>query len=146
MTYRELNEKSNQLARALRENGVGSDKIVGILLERSVDVIVGIMGILKAGGAYLPIDPSYPIDRIKYILQDSQTEILLTQDKLINLVDCTEVDDISIINIHNEHLFKYGTENLCIDSSSKDLVYVIYTSGSTGKPKGVMVEHHSLVN
>ncbi|QQP77975.1 amino acid adenylation domain-containing protein [Bacillus sp. TK-2] len=146
LTYRELNEKSNQLARALRENGVGSDKIVGILLERSVDVIVGIMGILKAGGAYLPIDPTYPIDRIKYILQDSQTEILLTQDKLINLVDCTEVDDISIINIHNEHLFKYGTENLRIDSSSKDLVYVIYTSGSTGKPKGVMVEHHSLVN
>ncbi|PDY87063.1 non-ribosomal peptide synthetase, partial [Bacillus toyonensis] len=146
LTYRELNEKSNQLARALRENGVGSDKIVGILLERSVDVIVGIMGILKAGGAYLPIDPTYPIDRIKYILQDSQTEILLTQDKLINLVDCTEVDDISIINIHNEYLFKYETENLRIDSSSKDLVYVIYTSGSTGKPKGVMVEHHSLVN
>ncbi|WP_141537703.1 AMP-binding protein, partial [Bacillus cereus] len=110
----------------LQNKGVQPDTVVGIMLERSLEMIIGIMGILKAGGAYLPIDPTYPIDRIKYILQDSQTEILLTQDKLINLVDCTEVDDISIINIHNEHLFKYGTENLRIDSSSKDLVYVIY--------------------
>ncbi len=76
----------------------------------------------KSWWCVFTIDPTYPIDRIKYILQDSQTEILLTQDKLINLVDCTEVDDISIIKIHNEHLFKYGTENLRIDSSSKDLV------------------------
>ncbi|MGX5439995.1 amino acid adenylation domain-containing protein [Bacillus thuringiensis] len=146
LTYRELNERSNQLARLLQENGVGPEKIVGIMVERSVEVIVGIMGILKAGGAYLPIDPTYPVDRIKYILQDSQTTILLTQNKLIEKVNFAEASDINIIDIYNENLSKYETENLIIDNSNKDLAYVIYTSGSTGKPKGVMIEHHSLVN
>ncbi|PEU18351.1 non-ribosomal peptide synthetase, partial [Bacillus wiedmannii] len=146
LTYRELNEKSNQLAKLLKENDVGSEKIVGIMVERSVEMIVGIMAILKAGGAYLPIDPTYPTDRVKYILQDSQTKVLLTQDKLMKKVNFVETEDITSIDIHSEKLSSYETDNLPIDNRSENLAYVIYTSGSTGKPKGVMIEHHSLIN
>ncbi|MFL0253362.1 AMP-binding protein, partial [Clostridium neuense] len=81
MSYKELNERANSLARALREKGVGKDVIVGMLVERSVNMIVGIMGILKAGGAYMPIDPDYPEDRIEYTLENSKATIVLTQDK-----------------------------------------------------------------
>ncbi|WP_367387265.1 amino acid adenylation domain-containing protein [Bacillus vallismortis] len=146
LTYRELNEKSNQLAALLREKGVKPNSLVSLMVERSLDVIVGMLGILKAGGAYLPIDPVYPAERIKYILKDSQTNLLLTNPKLIEETGLADMLDIEAIDIHANSLSEYRTGNLCIENAGDDLVYVIYTSGSTGNPKGVMVEHQSLVN
>ncbi len=142
ITYKELDTKSNQLARYLRDKGVKSDSIVGIMVERSFEMIIGIMGILKAGGAYLPIDPEYPEDRISYILEDSNTTLLLTQSKYIDKVEFVG----EILDLESKQA--YTNEGTKIDNinSPKDLAYVIYTSGSTGKPKGVMIEHESAVN
>lgn len=127
LTYRVLNEKSNQLARLLRTKGVKADTIAGIMVDRSLEMIVGIMGILKAGGAYLPIDPSYPQDRIEYMLEDSESKILLSKESL--------VEDISFsgecIDIFNKELFKGDSQNIGKINSSSDLAYVIYTSGTT---------------
>ncbi|MBN4049409.1 AMP-binding protein, partial [bacterium AH-315-N14] len=142
LTYRELNERANQLARVLRYKGVVQDSIVGIMVERSLEMIVGIMGILKAGGAYLPIDPEYPIDRIEYMLEDSGTSILLTQK---HLRDKTTFNGEKI-ELDDEEVYIGDVSNLDIVNRSNDLAYIIYTSGSTGKPKGVMVEHHSICN
>lgn len=142
LTYRELNQKSNCLARVLRSNGVKPDTIIGIMVERSVEMIVGILSILKAGGAYLPIDPTYPKDRISYMLEDSGTNILLTQNSLIDKFQFCG----NIISIEDENIYKSESSNLENINSIKDLVYVIYTSGTTGKPKGVMVEHKNFIN
>jgi non-ribosomal peptide synthetase component F len=126
LTYKELNEKSYQLAEVLREKGVRADNIVGIMLERSVEMIIGILGILKAGGAYLPIDPGYPRERIDYMLKDSGAGILLT-------------------NLSAGHHF-HRSSNQFSTHHPGNLAYVIYTSGSTGKPRGVMVNHCPVVN
>ncbi|MCT4599273.1 MAG: amino acid adenylation domain-containing protein, partial [Marinifilaceae bacterium] len=142
LTYRELNKKSNQLARLLRGKGVGPDVIVGIMVERSIEMIIGIYGILKAGGTYLPIDPQHPIERIKYMLQDSKTQVLLTQYSLQNKAEF----DGEIINLDDEKTYGQNCMNLGKISKSTDLAYVIYTSGSTGNPKGVMIEHKSIIN
>ncbi|MCK4260460.1 MAG: amino acid adenylation domain-containing protein, partial [Halanaerobiales bacterium] len=142
LTYQELNEKANQIAKVLREKGIGSDQIVAIMVEPSLEMIIGIMGILKAGGAYLPIDSQYPADRVEYMLNDSQAKILLTQHHLSDKIKFAG----EIINIDVEKIEMIEDNNLTIINSANDLAYVIYTSGSTGKPKGVMVEHKSLVN
>ena len=142
LTYEELNKLSNSLARLLRTNGITADNVVGICLERSFAMIVGILGILKAGGAYLPLAPDFPKDRISYMLSDSSAEILLVQDK----TNFEYAFDGKIINIENMDIYSESSENLTPVIGSRDLAYVIYTSGSTGKPKGVMVEHRSLVN
>jgi len=142
LTYRELNEKANRLARVLREKGVGPDKIVGIMAERSLELIAGIMGILKAGGAYLPIDPEYPDDRIEYILEDSRTGILFIQK---HLRDKTAFKG-EVITLDDGQAYVEDSSNLGVVNRSSDLAYVIYTSGSIGKPKGVMVEHKALSN
>ncbi|NFG32584.1 hypothetical protein FC788_19860, partial [Clostridium botulinum] len=128
LTYRELNEKANSLARVLRDKGVKADSIVGIMVERSIEMIVGIMGILKSGGAYLPIDPSYPVERIEYMIEDAKIDILITSEEFINKVKFTK----SIVNIKEKSLLK--KDNLDIINKSSDLAYVIYTSGSTGRP------------
>jgi amino acid adenylation domain-containing protein len=142
MTYSELNARANQVARALREKGVKADSIVGIMAERSFEMIVGILGILKAGGAYLPLDPEYPKERIKFMLEDSEAKILLTQSNLKGMfkfeVDISELED------YTAH--EGVDSNLEPVNGANDLAYVIYTSGSTGKPKGVIVEHRSVVN
>lgn len=142
LTYKELNEKVNQLAKVLREKGVKPDMIVGIMVERSFEMLIGIMSILKAGGAYLPIDPSYPSDRISYMLENSGATLLLTMQKHAGKgkfnVETMVLDDVQLYigDVGNpEHV-----------NNSSDLAYVIYTSGSTGKPKGVMIEHYSLIN
>jgi len=127
LTYRDLNEKSGQLASLLREKGVEPDTIVGVMIERSIEMIIGILGILKAGGAYLPIDPYYPQERIDYMLKDSGAKILLTA------ADCG-------FNFHHSSFIFHHS------SHSSHLAYLIYTSGSTGRPKGVMIEHASAVN
>jgi len=142
LTYRELNEKANRLARILREKGVEPDTIVGIMVERSLDMIIGIMGILKASGAYLPIDPEYPQERIEYMLGDSNTKILLTQYHLMNKVKFEGI----IINLEDKKLYNRNKDNLKSINKPNDLAYVIYTSGSTGIPKGVMVEHKGVAN
>ncbi|HLP60961.1 MAG TPA: condensation domain-containing protein, partial [Candidatus Deferrimicrobium sp.] len=124
LTYRQLNEQSAQLASVLIEKGVLADNIVAIMMERSIEMITGILGILKSGGAYLPIDPGYPQERIDYMLKDSAAKILLT------------VNDM-IFNYHQPSVISYH---------SNQLAYIIYTSGTTGKPKGVAINHYSLVN
>ena len=153
LTYAGLNARANQLARVLREKGVCRDGIVGIMLERSLEMIVGIMAVLKAGGAYLPISPDYPDERIKYMLEDSGAVILLTQGSLgksevIGSLQSGEGDrkPVTVIDLEDGGLYTGDAGNLERVNRPEDLAYVIYTSGSTGKPKGAMIEHYSLVN
>nr|WP_269671021.1 non-ribosomal peptide synthetase [Paenibacillus sp. 481] len=144
LTYRELNERANQLARTLRAEGVKADQLVAILVERSLEMVIGIFGILKAGGAYVPIDPTYPEDRVRYILDDSGVQLLLTQSHLAATISFTgkliDLDDASVYDADSSELSPQGC------AGPDDLAYVIYTSGTTGKPKGVMVEHRGLSN
>ncbi|MGB7605975.1 MAG: amino acid adenylation domain-containing protein, partial [Lutisporaceae bacterium] len=142
LSYRELNERANQLAVILQQKGIVPDAMVGIMAERSIEMVIGIMAILKVGGAYVPIDPEYPEDRIAYILADSDASILLTQRALKDKVQF----DGDIIELEDECLFSVNKENLKPIATSKNLAYVLYTSGTTGKPKGVMIEHKSVVN
>ncbi|MCK4260254.1 MAG: amino acid adenylation domain-containing protein, partial [Halanaerobiales bacterium] len=142
MTYQELNQKANQLARILRGNGVKPDQIVGIIVEHSFEMISGVLGILKAGGAYLPMDSEYPVERIQYMLRDSSTSILLTQSRLKGLANFEGI----IIELDDESLYTCNAANLENISSSTDLTYIIYTSGSTGRPKGVMITQQGLMN
>lgn len=145
LTYQQLNQQTNQLAHYLRQLGVGPEVLVGICIERSIEMVVGLLAILKAGGAYLPLDPAYPQERIALILADAHVPVLLTQQKQL------------------QRLFQQDTRVVCIDTEweaiaqesqanpvnlaqLEHLAYVIYTSGSTGKPKGVMVEHRSLAS
>ncbi|MBN3909402.1 MAG: amino acid adenylation domain-containing protein [Nostoc sp. NMS1] len=145
LTYRELNTRANQLAHYLQKLGVGPEVLVGICVERSPLMIIGLWGILKAGGAYLPLDPAYPSDRLAYMLNDSQAQVLLTQRQLVDSIPNTAVQvicldtDWELIDTHSE-------KNPQTEVQTNNLAYVIYTSGSTGKPKGVMIEHRSLVN
>ncbi|MGF7047828.1 amino acid adenylation domain-containing protein/non-ribosomal peptide synthase protein (TIGR01720 family) [Paenibacillus sp. DS2015] len=141
LTYRELNEKANQLARVLRDQGVTSDSIVGIIVDRSMEMIIGLLAILKAGGAYAPIDTEYPEERVRFMLQDSQCSILLTQGEDIKYAAFTG----KMINISDARLYRGDVSNLALVNKSSDLAYVIYTSGSTGTPKGVMIEHHNVI-
>jgi amino acid adenylation domain-containing protein len=143
LTYRELNEKANQLGRYLQNKGVKPETLVGICIERSLDMIVGLLGILKAGGAYVPIDPTYPEERITYMLEDTDCEIVLAQEhlKLPKTNSKTINLDADWDKIENE-----PAENVKSEVKSDNLAYVIYTSGSTGKPKGVMIEHKNTVS
>ena len=142
LTYQEFNEKSNQLARLLRKAGVQGDSIVAIIMEPSLTMAIGIMGILKAGGAYLPIDPSYPEARIKYMLQDSEACLTITQSHLNHSVITNQTAiDLDRLDLHRE-----AKGNLDSIINSQNIAYIIYTSGTTGRPKGVMVEHRSVVN
>ncbi|MHB1392564.1 MAG: amino acid adenylation domain-containing protein [Clostridia bacterium] len=142
LTYRELNDSANRVAEVLRKKGVRPDKIVGIMVERSFEMIVGIMGILKAGGAYMPIEPGYPQDRIKYMLEDSGVNILLTQQYFKELI----AFEGETIILDDEKLYEGTSTNLETINNAGNLAYVIYTSGSTGKPKGVMIEHRAIIN
>ncbi|HED33130.1 MAG TPA: LLM class flavin-dependent oxidoreductase [Gammaproteobacteria bacterium] len=147
LSYETLNQRSNQLAHYLIKNNIKADQLVGVLLDRSVNMIVAMLGILKAGGAYLPLDPSYPKDRIQYMLEDAQVVSVITQRE-----HAAYADDLSIKRflIDEESLNDFPQHNPGAESSvqvnSTNLVYVIYTSGSTGKPKGVMVEHRNVVS
>lgn len=141
LTYRQLNEKANSLARVLREKGVKADSIVGIMVDRSLEMIIGIMGILKSGGAYLPMSPDYPTERIQYMLEDSEISILLIQNHLKDKAKFK----VELLDLSEGDLFKRDSSNLHKVSSSGNLAYIIYTSGTTGNPKGVMVEHNNVV-
>jgi amino acid adenylation domain-containing protein len=145
LTYQELNRESNQLARMLRKKGVGPDKVVGLMMERSFEMIIAILAIMKAGGAYLPVDPEYPDARKKYMLTDSEVDILLIN----NVIDRSSTyipGDIEVLNISDRRIYDGVHKNPEHITKDSHLAYVIYTSGSTGKPKGVMLVHRNLVN
>ena len=140
MTYRELNERANSLAYKLRENEVTNNTVVGILLERSFEMLISMLAVLKSGGAYIPIAPDYPKDRIEYMLEDSEATIILTSQNRRNLADK------KLINVKDERIYENHKENLENISKPEDLSYLIYTSGSTGTPKGVMLKQKNLSN
>ncbi|WP_339373114.1 amino acid adenylation domain-containing protein, partial [Paenibacillus elgii] len=141
LTYRELNVKANQLARRLRAEGVQAEQMVGLMVERSLEMIVGMLGILKAGGAYVPIDPEYPEERIRYLLEDSGVQLLLAQRRELVRVDFTG----TVVDLSDEGMYDTDGSNLKTAVGASGLSYVIYTSGTSGKPKGVMVEHRNVV-
>lgn len=145
LTYRQLNKRANQLAHYLKRHGVGPDVPAGIYMERSLEMMVGILGVLKAGGAYVPLDPAYPSERLDYMIKDTRMPVILSQERLAT------------------NLFKHSTQTICLDSNrvaiaqeseekptstvkAENLVYIIYTSGSTGTPKGVLIPHQALIN
>lgn len=152
LSYKELDEKANCLANTLiSKYSIKSEDIVAVMVQDSVDIMIGIMGILKAGAAYLPIDPQYPQDRINYMLEDSGAKLLLTQSKYMDYnLTGNKQNPVAIINLDSEGAYDNEASKPVVVNSNKSLdktlAYVIYTSGSTGKPKGVMVEHSALVN
>lgn len=147
LTYRELNERSNQVAQLLLSKGVQPETLVPICIERSVEMIVGILGILKSGAAYVPIDPTHPEERIGFILQDTKAKIVLTSKASLKNFESSQVNDIiELDGDARDTIQSFSTDNVPSIAAPDCLAYVIYTSGSTGKPKGVMVEHRSYVN
>ncbi|MEG4595034.1 amino acid adenylation domain-containing protein, partial [Microcoleus sp. F8_C2] len=145
LTYRELNAKANQLAHHLQALGVKPETLVAICVERSLDMIVGLLGILKAGGAYVPLDAAYPSERLAFMLEDSAVPVLLTQQRLVDRLAQHEAQ-IVCLDTQWEAIAQHSEENTACGVNAENLAYVIYTSGSTGKPKGVTIQHRSLVN
>ncbi|MDT0125669.1 non-ribosomal peptide synthase/polyketide synthase [Paenibacillus sp. RRE4] len=158
LTYMELNERANRLAATLRTTGIGRESIVGILAERSVDLLVAVLAVWKAGGAYVPLDPDYPADRVRFMLEDSGAKVLLTQTPLRERAEAwlgeEELALADVLFLDDEASYSEERANAPMSSGMddfhearpEDLAYVIYTSGTTGQPKGVMIEHRSLVN
>ncbi len=142
LSYRQVNEQANRLAHYLQARGVGRESVVAVMAERSAELIVCLLAILKAGGAYLPIDSSYPVERIVYMLEDSRAELLLTLSGNAGAVLPSRVE---VISLEQTHWADYPADNPAREEAPTDLAYVIYTSGSTGKPKGVMVEQLGVV-
>ncbi|MEM1254707.1 MAG: amino acid adenylation domain-containing protein [Cyanobacteria bacterium P01_H01_bin.21] len=145
LSYAELNTRANQLAHHLQAAGVGPETLVGIYLERSIDLVVGLLAILKAGGAYVPLDPSYPQARLEYMVEDANISLLLTQSKLATTLSASQVQVISI-DTDETDIANSSSANPLISVLPENLAYVIYTSGSTGQPKGVAIPHRGLVN
>ncbi|MBD2244331.1 non-ribosomal peptide synthetase [Nostoc sp. FACHB-888] len=145
VTYQQLNKQANQLAHHLRSLGVGPEILVGICLERSLEMIVGILGILKAGGTYVPLDPAYPSERLAFILSDTQTPVLLTQEKLVKNLPPHQAQ-VVCLDSNWQGNTQYSQENPVNQTTADNLIYVIYTSGSTGQPKGVMIPHRGICN
>ncbi|MBC8449436.1 MAG: amino acid adenylation domain-containing protein, partial [Chloroflexi bacterium] len=171
LTYRQLNRRANQLAHYLRKLGIGPDTLVGLHVERSLEMVVGLLGILKAGGAYVPLDPSYPAQRLAFLLQDTQVSVVLTQAHLVQRLHAPRTTDhaprttrrpelvqgqhasprVVCLDADWEAIAQESDENVAPELNSGatgpgNLAYVIYTSGSTGIPKGVLVPHRALVN
>jgi amino acid adenylation domain-containing protein/non-ribosomal peptide synthase protein (TIGR01720 family) len=142
LTYRALDERANQLARALKKRGVGPDVLVGLCVDRSLDMLVGLIGILKAGGAYLPLDPEYPRDRLAFMVEDARVPVVVTQARHASLISGAE-----ILSLDADAAVISAEPTTPVDGGARpeNLAYVIYTSGSTGRPKGAMVEHRNVV-
>ncbi|MBD2567364.1 non-ribosomal peptide synthetase [Anabaena lutea] len=145
LTYRELNTKANQLAHYLQKQGVKPEVLVGICVERSLEMVIGLLGILKAGGAYVPLDPAYPQERLGYMLADAQVQVLLTQKHLLETLPTHNAQTLCLDQDENIFITQ-STANPISNATSENLAYVIYTSGSTGKPKGAMNTHKGLCN
>lgn len=142
LTYRELNERANGMAEVLRARGVGPDVLVAVCIERSLDLMVGLMGVLKAGGAYVPLDPVYPRGRLSMMLEDSKAKVLVTQRHLTARLPAQEVDLVCV----EDFAGRVSAQSPRSDVTPDNLAYVIFTSGSTGRPKGVMVRHGNVSN
>jgi amino acid adenylation domain-containing protein len=145
LTYRELNNRANQLAYYLRSLGVGADILVGICVERSIEMVVGILGILKAGGAYVPLDPKYPQERIQFMLEDASVPVLLTQAHLVDKLPEQHKTHFVYLDTDVPELVQSQEIPHICEAKPSNLAYVLYTSGSTGRPKAVAIEHHSPV-
>ena len=145
LTYQQLNERANQLAHHLIRLGVGPETLVGLCLDRSLDLIVGILGILKAGGAYVPLDISHPSQRLEFILEDAQVNYLLTHPELREQLPAS-VEHTILLTAENEAIANSSKENLPCRTKPDQLAYTMYTSGSTGQPKGVQIPHAAVVN
>lgn len=145
LTYRQLNQRANQLAHYLQKLGVTTETFVAICLERSVEIVVGILAILKAGGAYIPLDPNYPVERLSFMLSDSQASVLLTQQEILDKLPKSSATTVCL-DVHKDFIAQESQENLISTSTGDSLAYVIYTSGSTGTPKGVLGTHRGTVN
>ncbi len=146
LTYEQLNGRANQLAHHLQVLGVGPEALVGLCMERSIEMVVGLLAVLKAGGAYLPLDPTYPAERLAYMIQDAHVWLLLTHHRLREYVP--QKEDLQVISLDQDELF-VGSKLLTNPESGvqlENLAYIIYTSGSTGSPKGVMISQRSLCN
>ena len=143
LTFLELNQRANQLAHHLRSLGVGPETRVGVLMKRSVDMMVSIFGVFKAGGAYVPLDPDSPAERLSFMLADARVEVLLTHQEQV----AVKLDEpVQIVCLDTADISRMSADNPPNKTVSENLAYVIYTSGSTGRPKGVMIEHRSVVN
>lgn len=140
-TYRELNARANSIAHRLRSLGVGPEMLVGICVERSLEMVAGLLGILKAGGAYVPIDPAYPKERIAFMVEDAAVSVLVTQDRCASVLPSSQAKCISLDSTFHDH----DAPNIASCVKPENIVYVIYTSGSTGRPKGVVIEHRNVI-
>ncbi|NMG07615.1 non-ribosomal peptide synthetase [Brasilonema sp. UFV-L1] len=145
LTYQQLNARANQLAHYLQTLGVGPEVLVGICVERSVEMVVGLLGILKAGGAYVPVDPTYPQERLSYMLRDAGVKVLLTQENLLSSVP-SHTAQMVCLDTDWQPIKQHSQENLITGAGAENLAYVIYTSGSTGQPKGVMNTRQGIRN
>lgn len=145
LTYRELDQRANALAHALREAGVGPDDFVGVNVDRSLDLMVATLGTMKAGGAYVPLDPEFPADRLDFMIQDSGAKVILTQSHLASALRSGNAEIIELDTAWAS-IEAHGVERRAGDVTPSNLAYAIYTSGSTGKPKGVLVEHRNVSN
>ncbi len=146
LTYRELDNRANQLANYLQTLGVKPDSLLGICINRCLEMIVGILGILKAGGAYIPLDPAYPQERLSHMLDDSQVSVLLTTENLLSGLPENKARQICLDKDWDNLIAQHSQQAPLTAVNPNNLAYIIYTSGSTGKSKGVMIEHNSLVN
>jgi amino acid adenylation domain-containing protein len=153
LTYRELNERANQLAHYLQALGVAPNRLVGLCMERSIEMVIAFLAILKAGGAYVPLDPVYPVERLDFMVQDTQMDIVVTQEAFVDLFDAAggglrHQDRVKLVSLDGQAqrvIAHQSKENPISEVTPDNLAYIIYTSGSTGKPKGVLVNHYNVV-
>ncbi len=146
LTYEELNKRSNQVAWSLLKQGVNKEIPVPIFIERSAEMLIGMLGILKAGAAYVPIDPEYPADRISFMLEDTAATLVISSKKSRTKLPASSIVNVIEIDGDNSTLGDMPIHNPAVDITSRNLAYIIYTSGSTGKPKGVMIEHQAIAD
>lgn len=146
ITYQELNNKANQLAHYLKSLGVKSETLIGVCVDRSLNMLIGLLAVLKSGSAYVPLDPTYPEDRLAFMLEDSQLPILLTQTHLLSCLPKRNGMRVVCLDSDWQEIEQFSHDNLDSEATPNNLAYTIYTSGSTGKPKGVQIIHQSVVN
>src|SRR2546428_7060808 len=145
LTYDALNRKANQLARHLNKRGVGPETLVGLAVNRSLEMLIGTLGILKAGGAYVPLDSAYPRERLRFMIDDAKLAIFVTQEEIAAQLD--QSDDLLVkLDSHSDLIERESIENPISNLTPNNLAYLIYTSGSTGQPKGVQIQHRALTN
>jgi len=145
LTYRELNTRANQLSHHLRSLGVGPDALVGVYMERSLEMIIALLGSLKAGGAYVPIDPNDPPERVAFMIADAGASVLLTQGRLVANLPSHSAH-VLVVDENGDKISHEKKAKCCDGTTSENLVYMIYTSGSTGQPKGALNTHRGICN